>query len=118
MALPSKESTIRQLFDISCSRQGLECNTVFNTRSVDALISFVAAGGGVSLCGEIAISSHVRSGEVVAIPIRDREMQERHFEVITMAGRQLPLPCQAFVRHIQQALEEIRPFLAAARSRG
>lgn len=105
LALPDRASTLRQLLEISCSRQQLIYEPVFTSRHMDALISFTAAsGGGVTFCGELAIRDRVRRGEVVCVPLRDREMKERHFEVQTLAGRPLPEACKAFIAHIKKEI--------------
>jgi DNA-binding transcriptional LysR family regulator len=104
MALPGAYSTLRQLFDISCSRQGLQCEPALLSNRLDAMISFAAAGGGVTLSGEAALRSRLKAKLVVAIPLRDREMNERHFEVQTMAGRTLPGACRAFLDHLREVL--------------
>jgi len=104
MALPGAYSTLRQLFDISCSRQGLQCEPALLSNRLDAMISFAAVGGGVTLSGEAALRSRLKAKVVVAIPLRDREMNERHFEVQTMAGRTLPGACRAFLDHLREVL--------------
>ncbi|MBS0454600.1 MAG: LysR family transcriptional regulator [Proteobacteria bacterium] len=106
MALPDVQSSLRQLFDISCSRQGLQCEPALLSNRLDAMISFAAAGGGVTLSGEAALRSRLKTNLVVAIPLRDREMNERHFEVQTMAGRMLPGACRAFIDHLREVLRK------------
>ncbi len=106
MALPGPYSTLRQLFDISCSRQGLQCEPALLSNRLDASISFVAAGGGIALSGEAALRHRLKAGHLVAIPLRDREMNERHFEIQTMAGRTLPGACRAFLDHLREAVRE------------
>ncbi|OZI18766.1 LysR family transcriptional regulator [Bordetella genomosp. 9] len=104
LALPGHDSTLRQLFDISCSRQQLRCEPVFVSQHIDALISFARAGGGVAFCGELAIRGRLSGGGIIAIPLRDREMNERHFEVQTLAGRILPDACKAFLAHVRDGV--------------
>ena len=104
MALPGPYSTLRQLFDISCSRQGLQCEPVLLSNRLDAMIAFAAAGGGIALSGEVTLRSRLQSKIVVGIPLRDREMNERHFEVQTMAGRTLPRACRAFLDLVREVL--------------
>lgn len=104
LALPDADSTLRQLIDISCSRQQLQCEPVFSSRSVDALVAFAGAGGGVAFCGELAIRYRLHGGQVVAVPLRDREMNERHFEVQTLAGRVLPEAAKAFIASLRTQL--------------
>lgn len=104
VALPAPASTLRQLLDISCSRQGLHCEPVFTSSHLYPLINYVAATQAVSFCGETALRQHLRNGEVYAIALRDREMNERHFEVQTLAGRHLPDAVQAFINHLREVL--------------
>lgn len=103
LALPSPDSTLRQLIDISCSRQQLHCEPAFTSRSIDALVGFASAGGGVAFCGELAIRHRLRWGRIVAVPLRDREMNERHFEVQTLAGRIMPDAAKAFIASLAEA---------------
>ncbi|MFM9896619.1 LysR family transcriptional regulator [Achromobacter xylosoxidans] len=105
LALPDADSTLRQLIDISCSRQQLSCEPMFSSRSVDALVAFAGAGGGVAFCGELAIRYRLRAGQVVALPLCDREMNERHFEVQTLAGRVLPEAAKAFIASLRAQLQ-------------
>ncbi len=104
MGLPAPPSSLRQLFEISCSRQGLQCEPVFEGYRLDMLLSFAAAGGGITLCGEAALRTRLVVGDVVGVPLRDREMNERHLEVQTLAGRTLPMACKAFLEDLRDAL--------------
>lgn len=106
VALPGPRSTLRQLFDISCARQGLQPDAAMIANRLDPLVSFAAAGGGIALSGELAIRSRLQAGLVVAVPLRDREMNERHFEVQTLAGRTLPNACRAFLSHLLGVLSQ------------
>ena len=104
LALPTPSSTLRQLLDISCSRQGLTYQPVFTCDHLYPLVNYVAATQAVTFCGETALRQHLRAGLVTAIPLRDREMNERHFEVQSLAGRQLTDAARAFIAHLQAGL--------------
>jgi DNA-binding transcriptional LysR family regulator len=104
LALPAPMSTLRQLLDISCSRQGLACEAAFTSDHLYPLVHYVAATEAVTFCGETALRLQLESGLVHAITLRDREMNERHVEVHTLAGRHLPEAARAFVEHVRQAL--------------
>lgn len=106
LALPGPSTTLRQLFDISCTRQGLSGDAALQCNRLDPIIAFTAAGGGISLCGELAIRSRLHNASLVAVPLRDREMNERHFEVQTLAGRSLPHACRAFLAHLKDELRQ------------
>lgn len=106
MVLPPLASTLRQLFDISCARQGLAVDAALTTNRLEPMLSFAAAGGGIALCGELAIRYRLQSGALTAVPLRDREMNERHFEVQTLAGRTLSPACRGFLDHVNALLKE------------
>ena len=105
LALPAPATTLRQLLEISCSRQGLPCDAQFTSEQLYPLVHYVAATQAVTFCGETALRMHLGLGLVKAIPLRDREMNERHFEVHTLAGRQLPDAARAFIDHLKQHLD-------------
>jgi DNA-binding transcriptional LysR family regulator len=106
LALPPQLSSVRQLLDISCSRQGLQYTTALTSNQADALVSFAAAAtGAIAFYGELSIRTRLASQSLVAIPLRDREMNERYLEVETLAGRALPAAGRAFV---QLLTEEIK----------
>jgi len=50
------------------------------------------------------LRTRLKAGFVVGVPLRDREMNERHFEVQTLAGRTLPGSCRAFLDHLREVL--------------
>lgn len=105
LALPAPESTLRRLLEVSCSRQGLPLEAQFTSDHLYPLVHYAAATQAVTFCGETALRLHLERGLVRAIPLADREMNERHFEVHTLAGRHLPEAARAFIEHVKQSLE-------------
>jgi DNA-binding transcriptional LysR family regulator len=101
-----KASTLRQLFDISCSRQGLHCDTVITSNSLYPLINYVSGCQAITFCGEAALRQCLADGRIIAVPLRDREMNERHFEVQTLAGRHLPEAVRTFVAFLREQVEQ------------
>lgn len=104
LALPARASTLRQLLDISCSRQRLALNALITSDHLYPLVQFAAHSQAITFCGEIALRQQLQARSVVAIALSDREMNERHFEVQTMAGRQLPTAARAFITHLRETL--------------
>lgn len=104
LALPDASSTLRRLLDISCSRQELALDPVITGNHLYPLIHYVAHSYAVTFCGELAMRQQLNNRTIVAIPLRDREMNERHFEVQTMAGRNLPDAARAFIDHVRDTL--------------
>jgi DNA-binding transcriptional LysR family regulator len=104
LALPAPASTLRQLLDISCTRQALALDPVVTSDHLYPLIQYVARTRAVTFCGEIALHQQLKAKTVAAVALRDREMNERHFEVQTMAGRHLPEAARAFISHLRETL--------------
>lgn len=105
-ALPAANATLRRLLDISCSRQGLSYHAAFTSDHLYPLVNYVAATQAITFCGETALRQHLQAGLVTAIPLRDREMNERHFEVQTLAGRHLPDAVRAFIDHLRVSMDQ------------
>lgn len=105
LALPAPDTTLRQLLEISCSRQGLPLDAHFTSDHLYPLVHYAAATQAVTFCGATALRLHLDQQLVRAIPLTDREMNERHFEVHTLAGRHLPEAARAFIEHLKLSLE-------------
>ncbi|CAN7656824.1 LysR family transcriptional regulator [Acidovorax sp. LjRoot117] len=104
LALPPAETTVRQMIDIVCSRQGLQLEAVLISNHAKTVLNFVAHGGGLSVASEIAARHLVAAGAVVAVPISDAGMDLRDLEVQTLAGRSLPVAVQAFLDLLKERL--------------
>ena len=104
LALPPAETTVRQMIDIVCSRQGLQLSAVLISNHAKTVLNFVAHGGGLSVASEIAARHLVAAGAIVALPISDPGMDLRDLEVQTLAGRSLPVAVQAFMDLLKERL--------------
>jgi DNA-binding transcriptional LysR family regulator len=104
LALPPPETTIRQMVDIVCSRQGLQLTPVLVSNHAKTMLNFVANGGGLSVSSEIGARHLVAAGDIVALPISDQGMDLRDLEVQTLAGRSLPVAAQAFLELLKERL--------------
>lgn len=109
LALPSPETTLRQMIDIACSRQQLVLEPVLTSNHQGVLLGFVLQGGGISVTGEVSVRHLMQEKDLVALPIRDRGMELRDIELQTLAGRALPHAVQGFLDHMKQALPAVGP---------
>ena len=106
LALPPPETTVRQMIDIVCSRQGLQLDAVLISNHAKTVVNFVRLGGGLSVASEIAVRHLVAEGAVVALPISDPGMDLRDIEIQTLAGRSLPVAAQAFLELLKERLPQ------------
>jgi len=106
LALPPAETTVRQMIDIVCSRQGLQLEAVLISNHAKTVVNFVQLGGGLSVASEIAVRHLVAEGAIVALPISDPGMDLRDIEIQTLAGRSLPVAAQAFQELLKERLPQ------------
>lgn len=104
VALPERDNTVRQLFDIGCSQRQLVFDPVLVSNHFETLTHFVLHAGGMSISGEVTVRERVRRGELHAVLIRERSMNGRAIELQTLAGRTLPEGVRAFIAHLRQQL--------------
>ncbi|MGH6626087.1 MAG: LysR substrate-binding domain-containing protein [Burkholderiaceae bacterium] len=104
LALPERENTVRQLFDIACSRRQLAFEPALASASFEALTSFVLHGGGLSISGEVTVRHRLRRSELRGAVLRERGMADRVIEVQTLTGRTLPEGARSFLLALKQQL--------------
>jgi len=104
IALPERDNTVRQLFDIGCSQRGLVFEPVLVCNHFETLTHFVLHGGGLSISGEVTVRDRVRRGELHAAQIRERGMGARAVEVQTLGGRSLPAGVRMFLEFLRGQL--------------
>ena len=104
MALPPPQTTIRQMMDIVCSRQGLRLSPQLVSNHARLMLHFVLSGGGLTVSSEVAARHLLGRGAIVARPICDAGMDLRDIEVQSLVGRGLPLAVQAFLDLLRERL--------------
>lgn len=106
LAIPRPGTTIRQLFDICCSLEGISFEPVFVSNYHPSLYSFVQLTDAVLLTGYLRVRSRLDPDRMAAIPISNPELHQRTLQVQTMAGRTLPRTIAAFVELLIEAIED------------
>ncbi|MBJ7538728.1 LysR family transcriptional regulator [Marinomonas transparens] len=105
IALPEENTTVRQLFDICCSRLSLLFEPVLISNNIASLNHFTHFSGGIHFGGEISCRHQIASGNLVAVPIRDRGMDIRNIEVQTLSGRTLPAVAKIFLNFLVEKMK-------------
>jgi DNA-binding transcriptional LysR family regulator len=106
MAMHNQSVTIRQLFDISCSLEGLIFEPVFTSNYHVALQSFVRRTDAVTLTGFLTVRGRLEVDGFAAVPVSNPELHQRTLQVQTMAGRTLPQTMQAFLDLLTRAIDD------------
>lgn len=97
IALAPKKIAMRQLLDMCCSRTNLLIEPVLTSDSLEAMINFVLAEGGIAFSAKLPVRHLLADGRIRAIPIRSRDLAPFQLEIQTLAGRTLPRAAQAFL---------------------
>lgn len=97
LALVDEGTTIRQLFDICCSLEGLLFEPVYTSNYSASLAAMVRWDDAVTLTGYLTVRDRLDAEGLAAVPITNPQMHQRTIQVQTMAGRTLPATVRAFL---------------------
>jgi DNA-binding transcriptional LysR family regulator len=104
VALPDRDNTVRQLFDIGCSHRGLVFEPVLTSSSFETLTNFVLHSGVASISGEITVRHRMQRGELHGVALRERGLDRRAIELQTLHGRTLPAGVAVFLEFLRGEL--------------
>lgn len=96
LVMPTTGNTGRDLFDLSCSTQGLHYQVKVESNFSSALLSLVIDQD-LLLAAEITVAHLLKSGQMVAVPFAEGEMQQRRLQVLTAEGVVTGPVVQAFI---------------------
>ena len=114
IALPLKNSGSRVLIDIACKAAGIYMLPVLETNSIQLRVQFVHVNNGITFHSRLSAADSLTTGNVIAVPIRDRLVNSATIEVITHSSRQLSLAAEEFLRFLQGELQNLREPLSNA----
>jgi DNA-binding transcriptional LysR family regulator len=104
LVMPTTGNTGRDLFDLSCSIQGLHYRVKVESNFSSALLSLVIDKD-LLLAGELTVSHLLKSGNMVAVPFADGEMQQRRLQLLTAEGVVASPVVQAFIDCVQAEIQ-------------
>ncbi|MDH2433755.1 LysR family transcriptional regulator [Pokkaliibacter sp. MBI-7] len=74
------------------------------TNSISVLRRFVLEGMGLAFLPAFSIASELSSGELLALPVASKVLQEAEAQLITRLGRQLPPGAQRLLQHLVRSM--------------
>lgn len=104
LALPTRDTTVRRVFDAACLAEGIVVEPVLTSNILSALTPFVRRTRGLALMSALSVPTLLRLGEIVSVPIQAGANLRRGIQVQTMRDRRLPRAVQAFLREVIAAL--------------
>jgi DNA-binding transcriptional LysR family regulator len=106
LALAGEGATVRQLFDICCSLEGLAFEPVFISNLTGALLRYTQVSGALTLVGHLTLGKHMAAAGLIAVPVSNPGMNQRTIQVQTMAARTLPAPVRTFLEFLISSIRK------------
>jgi DNA-binding transcriptional LysR family regulator len=97
--------TGRQLFDLSCTLQGLRYTPAVVSNFSSALLPLLGPRD-VALASYLTAARWVEEGVLAARPFEDVQLQQRRLQVLALEGRVQPALVQAFTGVLVAAIEQ------------
>ncbi|MBK1838485.1 LysR family transcriptional regulator [Azospirillum sp. YIM B02556] len=107
MALPQKNTTVRQLFDIACGQAGVVIEPVLVSNYIAGLWAFAAEGGGITIASPFTVHSSSVGHPVASVPIDSPTLDQRYYQIQTMLDRHLPEAVFAFATHLTGIIQRL-----------
>lgn len=108
-------TTVRTIVDLCCMQESVALSSVFISNNVTALQTFCQErDDAVVFFGELTATSIIKQGKLIALQINEPQLHQRHLQIITMQGRELPNSARRFleltIAHIEQSSPQPLPF--------
>lgn len=103
LAVGSRGVTARQLFDLSCSVQGLSYEPAFVSNFSSVLLPLVRTPD-IVLSGYLTAVHLIENGTLVARPFVEAQMQQRRLQLLSLEGRTLSPLARALVQQLAAAI--------------
>lgn len=104
IAIPRKQFGIRTLLETRCRTAQLTMKPTLETNSIEALRGFARSGCGITYLPRLSVKREIEAGQIVAIPMTDRDLQQATVDVCILKGRTLPTAAAGFLHHLQAIL--------------
>lgn len=108
IAAPMPNTGSRIVIDLACKASNVHLRPTLETNSIPLRIEYLHQGNGITFLPRISVWDRLKSGELVAVPIRDRIINTATIDAVTHVSRQLPLAAEEFLRAIQAELQRLR----------
>lgn len=105
LLMGSASITSRQLFDLSCSMQGLQYQPAVVSNFSSALLPLIGERD-IVLASYLTAARWVEAGQLAARPFDEPQLQQRRLQLLALEGRVLPPLAQQFAQALVAAIEQ------------
>lgn len=93
------------LIELACKAVGVYMKPVLETNSIPLRVAFLRDNNGITFLSRLSAWDSLRSGELVAVPLRDRMLNTGTIDAVRHVSRQLPLVAEEFLHAVQGELQ-------------
>ncbi|KNY20824.1 LysR family transcriptional regulator [Methylobacterium sp. ARG-1] len=104
VALPTRDTTLRQVFEAACLHEGIVVEPVLTANNLSTLLPFVRNSRGLALMSALSVRTPVDLNALISLPIRARASLARGIQIQAMRDRRLPRAVRGFLRQLMDAL--------------
>lgn len=109
LALPTRETTLRQVFDAACLHEGIVVEPVLTANYLSTLLPFVRNSRGLAVMSELSVRTPLDLSALISLPIDAQSSLFRGIKIQAMRDRRLPRAVRSFLRQLLDALPPARP---------
>jgi DNA-binding transcriptional LysR family regulator len=107
IAAPMRNSGSRILIDVACKAAKIHIVPMLETNSLELRVEFVRLNHGITFLSRLSAWDRLQSGELRAVPLKERLVNNASIDAVSHAGRQLPLAAEEFVRVLQAEFQQL-----------
>lgn len=109
LALPTRETTLRQLFDAACLQEGIAVEPVLTANHLSTLLPFVRNSRCLAVMSELSVRTPLDLNALISLPIDAKANLFRGIKIQAMRDRRLPRAVRGFLRQLLEALPPRSP---------
>lgn len=105
LALGDSSFSTRRLIDTLATRLRIRLQVALESSTVQSIKEFSRHSRAISFQYQIGTQREVRSGDLVAVPLSDKSLNQGQLVLACRASRVLPIASQSFAQTLEQALD-------------
>jgi DNA-binding transcriptional LysR family regulator len=107
VAVPVRYTGSRMLFDEACREAHVVIAPALESNSVELLHRFALLGNGVAVLARLSAIESLRTRKLRAIRFKEENLASGTIDVITLAGRRLPVAAEKFLIALRGAIDAL-----------
>jgi len=107
VALPSKPTGSRMLFDAACRETHTTITPALETTSVELLHRFALISDGIGVMARHTFLDSLKSHKLVPLRFKESVLSSGTIDIVTLVGRHLPLAAEKFLIALRRELDSL-----------